>query len=101
LSHARESGGTIDLVGIVRDPIVVSRIESNLRDEHHQISSRHMQERLQEDNYSWHFESTIGVTPREAKQYVSHLPPDQRPPAPVAPSKSPANAKRSAKKASP
>jgi Tfp pilus assembly PilM family ATPase len=101
LSHSRESGGTIDLVGIVRDPIVVSRIESNLRDEHHQISSRHMQERLQEDNYSWHFESTIGVTPREPKHYVSHLPPDQRPPAPASKSKLPANAKSSAKKASP
>jgi cell division ATPase FtsA len=79
LSHGRDAGGTIDLVGIVRDPVVVSHIENNLRDEHHQISSRHMQERLQEDNFSWHFEASIGVSPRGPQEYVSHLPPDQRP----------------------
>jgi Tfp pilus assembly protein PilN len=101
LNHSRDSGGTIDLVGIVRDPVVVSRIESNLRDEHHQISSRHMQERLQEDNYSWHFESAIGVTPRDPKEYVSHLPPDKRPSAPPRTSPESSSAHRSGGKASP
>ena len=101
LNHGRDSGGTIDLVGIVRDPVVVSRIESSLRDEHHQISSRHMQEQLQGDNYSWHFESSIGVTPREPKEYVSHLPPDKRPSAPPRATRSSSSAKRSGGKGSP
>ncbi len=78
LSHGRESGGTIDLVGIVRDPIVVSHIENSLRDEFHEISSRHMQEQSKQNNYTWHFESTIGVTPRTPQQYVSHLPPEEQ-----------------------
>jgi hypothetical protein len=58
----------------VRDPVIVSHIENNLRDDYHQISSRHMQERLQDNNYSWHFESSIVVAPREPDQYDSHLP---------------------------
>lgn len=74
LSHARGSGGTVDMVGVVRDPAIVSRIESNLRDKHHQISSRHVQERVQENSYSWHFESSLIVTPRDKTQYLSHLP---------------------------
>jgi Tfp pilus assembly PilM family ATPase len=101
LNHSRDSGGTIDLVGIVRDPVVVSRIESNLRDEHHQISSRHMQERLQEDNYSWHFEASIGVTPRDPKEYVSHLPPEQRPVAPTRAPRQTSSAQRSGREAAP
>ncbi|MEX2114076.1 MAG: hypothetical protein WD845_12870 [Pirellulales bacterium] len=84
LSQGRDAGGTIDLVGIVRDPVVVSHIENNLRDEHHQISSRHMQEQLQENDYSWHFESSLVVTPRDPSEYVSHLPAEQRSAAPPA-----------------
>ncbi len=61
LNQGRGAAGEIDVVGIVRDPIVVSHIENNLRDAYHQISSRHMQERLQENDYSWHFESSIEV----------------------------------------
>lgn len=74
LGHARGEGGTIDMVGVVRDPVIVTRIENNLRDKHHQISSRHVQERLQENSYSWHFESSLVVASRDKKQYVSHLP---------------------------
>lgn len=84
LSHGRDGGGTVDLVGIVRDPVVVSHIENQLRDDHHQISSRHMQEQSQDEDYSWHFESSVVVTPRERGQYVSHLPPEMRPVQPPA-----------------
>ena len=79
MSQGRESGGSIDMTGIVRDPVIVSHIENGIRDKYHQISSRHMQEQLQENNYSWHFESSIVVTPREPDQYVSHLPESERP----------------------
>jgi hypothetical protein len=74
LSQGRGEGATIDMVGIVRDPVVVSHFENQLRDEHHQISSRHMQQRLEENDYTWHFESSIVVAPRAAGQYLSHLP---------------------------
>ncbi len=78
LGQGRDSGGSIDMIGIVRDPIVVSHIEQNLRDDHHQISSRHMQEREKENNYTWHFESSLVVSPREPDEYVSHLPPEEQ-----------------------
>jgi hypothetical protein len=86
MSHGRDAGANIDLVGIVRDPIVVSHIENNLRDDHHQISSRHMQEQSQENDYTWHFESSLVVTPRAPDEYVSHLPANQQPkPTPATP----------------
>lgn len=87
LGHARGSGGTIDIVGVVRDPAIVSRIENDLRDKYHQISSRRVQEREQENSYSWHFESSLIVSPRDKKQYVSHLldPPSESAELPKAP----------------
>jgi hypothetical protein len=93
LSHGRGEGATIDMVGVVRDPAIVSRIENNLRDKHHQISSRHVQERVQDKGYTWHFESSLVVAPRDKKQYTSHLPqpadsqaaPAQEPPQRAAP----------------
>jgi hypothetical protein len=96
MSHGRESGGSIDMTGVVRDPVIVSHIENGLRDEYHQISSRHMQERLQDDNYSWHFESSILVTPRKPGQYVSHLPDAPRAAEPTEPdvSQLPDNARK-------
>ncbi len=78
LGHARGAGGTIDMVGVVRDPVIVTRIENSLRDKFHQISSRHVQERLQENSYSWHFESSLVVASRDKKQYLSHLPDSER-----------------------
>jgi hypothetical protein len=78
LGHARGEGGTIDMVGVVRDPVIVTRIENSLRDKFHQISSRHVQERVQENNYSWHFESSLVVASRDKKQYLSHLPESDR-----------------------
>ncbi|REK11447.1 MAG: hypothetical protein DWQ37_14285 [Planctomycetota bacterium] len=74
MSQEAEGGGAIDMVGIVRDPVVVSNFENNLRDDHHHINSRHMQERVSENSYTWHFESSILVAPRESDEYVSHLP---------------------------
>jgi Tfp pilus assembly PilM family ATPase len=89
LSHGRGTGATIDMVGVVRDPAIVSRIENNLRDKYHQISSRHVQERVQEKSYSWHFESSLVVAERDKRDYVSHLasrpepePAETAPPAP-------------------
>ena len=65
LSHARARRHDIDMVGVVRDPVIVSRIENSLRDKYHQISSRHVQERMQDKSYSWHFESSLIVAQRD------------------------------------
>ncbi len=89
LSHSRGAGGSIEMVGLVRDPAIVSRIESQLRDKYHQISSRHVQERLQEASYTWHFESSLLVAPRAKQQYVSHLPPEETEPEAPTPPKTP------------
>ncbi|MBI3836473.1 MAG: hypothetical protein HY288_00890 [Planctomycetia bacterium] len=74
MTHSRISGGTIEMTGVVRDPVIVSRIENSLRDKFHQIASKHVQERMQDKSYSWHFESSLVVAPRDKGQYVSHLP---------------------------
>ena len=74
MSHSRTSGGTIEMTGVVRDPVIVSRIENSLRDKFHQIANKHVQERMQDKSYSWHFDSSLVVAPREKGQYVSHLP---------------------------
>jgi len=78
LSQGRAGGGSVDMTGIVRDPVVVSQIEQNLRDTHHNISSRHMQQREAENNYSWHFESSLAVSPHGPQDYISHLPPAEQ-----------------------
>jgi Tfp pilus assembly PilM family ATPase len=74
MSHSRTSGGTIEMTGVVRDPLIVSRIENSLRDKFHQIANKHVQERMQDKSYSWHFESSLVVAPREKRNYISHLP---------------------------
>lgn len=93
MSHGRGDGATIDMVGVVRDPAIVSRFENNLRDKYHQISSRHVQERVQDKGYTWHFESSLIIAPRDKAQYVSHLPqpvePEAAPKATPAPRKAP------------
>jgi hypothetical protein len=77
-------------------------LENNVRDKYHQISSRHVQERVQDKGYTWHFESSLVIVPRDKSQYVSHLPPSAEPtptaPAPTAPRKvGPARAATAAK----
>jgi Tfp pilus assembly PilM family ATPase len=71
LSPSREGGGEINLNGLVRDPDIVLRMENGIRDDFHQMRIPRVQERVQDKNYSWHFESRILVKPRTREQYAA------------------------------
>lgn len=73
-STPRAGGGEVILQGVVRDPLVVSRMETNVRDKYHELSSKRVQERIRDKTYSWHFETSISVAKRTKNQYTSHLP---------------------------
>ncbi len=73
LSRARSSGGAVDFSGLVRDPLIVVRMENNMRDEFHEIRSKRVQERQQDKDYTWQFETSMTVLKRPKDKYVSHL----------------------------
>jgi hypothetical protein len=64
----------INLQGLVRDPLVVSRMERRLRDQYHEIRSPRGQGQAPIEDYTWRFESTVTVAQRPKEAYVSHLP---------------------------
>lgn len=73
LTPNRNAGGEIDLNGLVRNPDIVLRMENAVRDSFHQIRSKRIQERDQDKNYAWHFESNVIIRPRTREQYVAHF----------------------------
>lgn len=74
LSPARGGGGSVNYSGQVRDPSIILRMESAIRDSFHEIESRRVQERLGERDYTWQFGTSMAVAKREAEQFTSHLP---------------------------
>ena len=74
MSPARTGGGAIQFAGLVRDPSIVVRMESNIRDKFHEIRSKRVQERQREKDYTWRFETSMSAARRDKSQYVSHLP---------------------------
>ena len=81
LARARGSGGSVNFSGLVRDPLIVVRMESNIRDKYHEIRSKRVQERQQDKDYTWHFETSMTVAKRAKDEYDSHLPPANDEPA--------------------
>ncbi|MBN2292724.1 MAG: pilus assembly protein PilM, partial [Pirellulales bacterium] len=73
LSRARGSGGAVNYSGLVRDPLIVVRMESNMRDKYHDIRSKRVQEQPDKD-YTWRFETAMTVAKRAKEEYDSHLP---------------------------
>ena len=73
LSRARGGGGAVNFSGLVRDPLIVVRMESNIRDKYHEIRSKRVQERQQDKDYTWRFETNMTVAKRDKGEYVSHL----------------------------
>lgn len=71
LTMARSSnkGGTVEMQGLVRDPSIVGRMESNLRDAHHEVRSKRVQATIQERRYTWQFDSSLSVTRRAKDEY--------------------------------
>ena len=78
-----QSGGAIDLEGLVRDPKIVVNMEGQVRDQYRKVVSRRVQERKLERDYTWLFETSISVAPRDGVRdegrYVAHLPQDRLP----------------------
>ena len=50
-----------------------------MRDRHHDISSKRVQERVREKSYTWHFETSMQVDKRVKSELLSHLPGGQLP----------------------
>jgi hypothetical protein len=68
MAPSRAGGGIVSFNGLVRDPLVVVRMETDIRDYFHGISSRHQQQRSQSGDYTWSFETSI-VASRRPKEY--------------------------------
>jgi len=71
LSRAPAGGGTIEMQGQVRDPAIIERMETNLRDAYHEVRSRRVQENDQERALTWQFESSISVAARDKESYLT------------------------------
>lgn len=84
LSPGRAGGGAISFSGMARDPKIVVRMESNIRDRYHDIRSKRVQERGPQGSLAWSFETSLSVAPRSKSTYVAHLKPQGSPPAPSA-----------------
>jgi hypothetical protein len=53
-------------------------MEQSLRDRFHQIRTPRVEERIQDESYTWRFESTLAIGPRNKSDYVSHLGPQRQ-----------------------
>ena len=73
LGGSPTGGGTIELEGLVRDHSIVRRMETGLRDDHHEVSTRRVQESVQGATYTLRFDTSIGVSTRDKSEYQSHL----------------------------
>ncbi len=71
MSRAPAGGGTIELDGLVRDPALIERMETSLRDDYHEVRSRRVQESAQPRAFTWEFESSISVVTRSTEEYVA------------------------------
>lgn len=74
LTSRPTGGGAIELEGLVRDPSIVGRMESQLRDEYHEIRTRRVQESVQGKSYTWRFDSSLWVSRRSKDDYLAYLP---------------------------
>jgi hypothetical protein len=59
----------VEFTGLVRDPLIVARMEQNLRDQHHDVRSKRIQERGP-GKYSWVFETSMSVSGRDKQSYL-------------------------------
>lgn len=69
MARSTTKGGTVEMQGLVRDPSIVGRMESNLRDAHHEVRSKRVQATIQERSYTWQFDSSLAVTRRAKEEY--------------------------------
>ncbi len=79
-SIARTAQTVINIQGLVRDPLVVYRMERNLRDEFHEVVNPRGRGQGEDEDYTWRFESTITVEQRDKGDYLRFLPVGRREP---------------------
>ena len=70
MASTTAGGGVVGFNGLVRDPLVVVRMETEIRDDFHGISSRHQQQRSSSGDYTWSFDTSI-VARRRPKEYYN------------------------------
>jgi Tfp pilus assembly PilM family ATPase len=76
-------GGAVTFSGLTRDPKILIRMEEEIRDTHHTIQSKRLQERGSSD-LAWSFETSITTAPRRATEYMAHRTPENAAPQRVA-----------------
>jgi hypothetical protein len=69
-----DTGGLVDLQGLVRDPKILAEMEHQVRDDQRRVRSRRIQERSVDQDYTWMFETSMAVSRRDKTDYVRHLP---------------------------
>jgi Tfp pilus assembly protein PilN len=70
MTPERSGGGNVEFTGLVRDPLIVARMEQNLRDQFHDVRSKRIQERGPGKGYSWVFETSMSVSGRDKQSYL-------------------------------
>lgn len=71
LGRSPLGGGSMELQGLVRDPGIVGRLESTLRDPFHEVRSKRVQESVRGKVFTWQFDSSLSVKPRVREQYLA------------------------------
>ncbi len=74
ISGGRSGRAVIEMQGIVRNAAVIAEIDRTLHDEYHAVSSKRVGDYPQENGYSWVFERTITVSPRDKSSYQTDKP---------------------------
>jgi hypothetical protein len=72
---SRSGDATITFSGVSRAPEFVTRMEHNLRDEHHLPKTPGLREKAEEDSSVWSFQTTLVVQARSPDEYTAHLAP--------------------------
>lgn len=66
-------GGTVALEGYVTDPSVISKLETSIRDERHQVLGRESKNQEYGDTYLWSFQEYVTVIPTEQDRFAPRI----------------------------
>lgn len=64
---ARGGKGAISFQGRARDPKVITQMETDLRDNRHEVQTPRVEERQQEKSFPWSFETSVTVSAVKSK----------------------------------
>jgi hypothetical protein len=82
LVSSPSGGGAVDLEGLMRGPDILAKLETQVRDDYRHVRSKRIQERKVDTEYTWHFQTSLSLKPRDEQhdqfRYVSHLSPEEQ-----------------------